>query len=413
MKQVLIIDESSIFRDFISEKLESKKVEISICVGKLDGLSKMRSLVPDLAIIDYTSAKDFLIDLLEEKAQDPNARKIPVILMAHELEKPFISRLGQLGVRKIIPKPVKIDQLFTEAGTALGIEFAIDVTPCIMEARVNEGIIFIEIAQGLNREKIGLLKYRIRELIELYALAAPKVLVMMSDLSLTFADGTNLELLLDNIMSDSRIRNRSIRILTMDGFTREFVSGNKQYREIEVVDNLASAVDSLIRDTGNGENKTAAISEKILSADTAGTEQASFEMRFKSELESLRTVAQDIYIAVIDDDVVIRNILAKTFQAINAKVDLFESGAAFLTNGKHDRYNLIFLDLIMPEMNGFQVLQKIREQNIVSPVIVLSAVSKREAVMKALSSGVKSYLIKPLEPHLLLKKAIEVLKAEL
>ena len=401
MKQVLIIDESNIFRDFISEKLESRKVEISICVGKLDSLSKMRSLVPDLAIIDYTSAKDFLIELLEEKAKDPNAKKIPVILMANELDKAVISRLGQLGVRKIIPKPVKIDQLFSEAGTALGLEFTIDVTPCIMEARVNEGIIFIEIAQGLNREKIGLLKYRIRELIELYALAAPKVLVMMSDLSLTFADGTNLEMLLDNIISDSRIRNRSIRILTMDGFTREFVSGNKQYRDIEVVDNLASAVDSLIRDTGNGENKTAAISEKILSGNTAGNEQASFEMRFKSELESLRTVAQDIYIAVIDDDVVIRNILAKTFQAINAKVDLFESGSAYLTNGKHDRYNLIFLDLIMPEMNGFQVLQKIREHNISSPVIVLSAVSKREAVMKALSSGVKSYLIKPLEPHLL------------
>lgn len=411
MKQVLIIDESSVFRDFISEKLESKNVEISICVGKLDSLSKMRSLVPDLAIIDYASAKDFLIDLLEEKAKDPNARKIPVILMAHELEKPVISRLALLGVRKIIPKPVKIDQLFSEAGTSLGMDFTIDVTPCIMEARVNEGIIFIEIAQGLNREKIGLLKYRIRELIELYDLAAPKVLVMMSDLSLTFADGTNLELLFDNIISDHRIRNRSIKILTMDGFTREFILGNKQYRDIEVADNLASAVDSLIRDSGNGESKTAVISEKILSTDTAATRQESFEMRFKSELEALRTVAQVIHIAVIDDDVVIRNILSKTFQAINAKVDLFESGIAYLASGKLDRYNLVFLDLIMPEMNGFQVLQKIQERNITSPVIVLSAVSKREAVMKALSSGVKSYLIKPLEPHLLLKKAIEVLKA--
>ncbi len=411
MKQVLIIDESSVFRDFISEKLESKNVEISICVGKLDSLSKMRSLVPDLAIIDYASARDFLLDLLEEKAKDPNARKIPVILMAHELEKPVISRLAVLGVRKIIPKPVKIDQLFSEAGAALGIDFTIDVTPCILEARVNEGIIFIEIAQGLNREKMGLLKYRIRELMELYDLAAPKVLVMMSDLSLTFADGMNLELLLDSIISDSRIRNRSIKLLTMDGFTREFVSGNKQYRDIEVVDNLTKAVESLVRDTGNGDNPTTVISEKILRADTSTSDRASFEMRFKSELESLRTVAQEIHIAVVDDDVVIRNILAKTFQAINAKVDLFESGSAYLASKNHDRYNLVFLDLIMPEMNGFQVLQKIKEQHITSPVIVLSAVSKREAVMKALASGVKSYLIKPLEPHLLLKKAIEVLKA--
>lgn len=413
MKQVVIIDESSVFRDFISEKFESQNTSLSVCIGKLDSLSKMRSLLPDLAIIDYTTAKDFLFDLLEEKSRDPNAKSIPVILIAHELEKAVLNRLASLGVRKIIPKPVKIDQLFSAVSGYLGIDFTIDLTPCILEARVNEGIIFIEIAQGLNREKIDLLKYRIRELIELYDLASPKILVMLSDLSLSFADGTNLELLLNNILSDHRIRNRNIRVLTLDSFARDFISGNKEYREIDVVDNLTKAVESLIREPSNGEELTTVISERLLSAgkDTPGI--ANFEMRFKSELETLRTAAKDIRIAVVDDDVVIRTILDKTFQSINAKVDLFESGVAFLASGKASRYSLVFLDLIMPELNGFQVLQKLREQNILSPVIVLSAVSKREAVLKALSSGVKSYLIKPLEPHMILKKAIDVLKAAL
>lgn len=413
MKQVVIIDESSVFRDFISEKFESQNTSLSVCIGKLDSLSKMRSLIPDLVIIDYTTAKDFLFDLLEEKSRDPNAKSIPVILMAHELEKAVLNRLASLGVRKIIPKPVKIDQLFSAVSGYLGIDFTIDLTPCILEARVNEGIIFIEIAQGLNREKIDLLKYRIRELIELYDLASPKILVMLSDLSLSFADGTNLELLLNNILSDHRIRNRNIRVLTLDSFARDFISGNKEYREIDVVDNLTKAVESLIREPSNGEELTTVISERLLSAgkDTPGI--ANFEMRFKSELETLRTAAKDIRIAVVDDDVVIRTILDKTFQSINAKVDLFESGVAFLASGKASRYSLVFLDLIMPELNGFQVLQKLREQNILSPVIVLSAVSKREAVLKALSSGVKSYLIKPLEPHMILKKAIDVLKAAL
>jgi len=413
MKQVVIIDESSVFRDFISEKFESQNTSLSVCIGKLDSLSKMRSLLPDLAIIDYTTAKDFLFDLLEEKSRDPNAKSIPVILMAHELEKAVLNRLASLGVRKIIPKPVKIDQLFSAVSGYLGIDFTIDLTPCILEARVNEGIIFIEIAQGLNREKIDLLKYRIRELIELYDLASPKILVMLSDLSLSFADGTNLELLLNNILSDHRIRNRNIRVLTLDSFARDFISGNKEYREIDVVDNLTKAVESLIREPSNGEELTTVISERLLSAGKDAPGIANFEMRFKSELETLRTAAKDIRIAVVDDDVVIRTILDKTFQSINAKVDLFESGVAFLASGKASRYSLVFLDLIMPELNGFQVLQKLREQNILSPVIVLSAVSKREAVLKALSSGVKSYLIKPLEPHMILKKAIDVLKAAL
>ena len=83
MKQVVIIDESSVFRDFISEKFESQNTSLSVCIGKLDSLSKMRSLLPDLAIIDYTTAKDFLFDLLEEKSRDPNAKSIPEIGRAH------------------------------------------------------------------------------------------------------------------------------------------------------------------------------------------------------------------------------------------------------------------------------------------------------------------------------------------
>lgn len=411
MKQVLIIDESSIFRDYISEKLESHNVEITVCVGKLDSLSKMRSLLPDLAIIDYASSKEFLFELLEEKSRDPNAKKIPIILMAQELDTKIVTNLASFGVRKIIPKPIKIDQLFLAISHFLSIDFNIDVTPCILEARLNDNVIFIEIAQGLNREKFGLLKYRIRELIELYKLAMPKVLVMMTDLALSFADGANLELLMASILSDHRIHNRNIKILTMDSFTREFIEGTKEYREIEVLDNLTKAIDSLIKDSVPGDTVSSVISEKILSVGTTNGAPANFEMRFKSELETLRSVAKDIHIAVIDDDVVIRNILAKTFQAINAKVTLFESGIAFLAQSNSKQFDLVFLDLIMPEMNGFQVLQRLHDKNFTSPIIVLSAVSKREAVMKVLSSGVKSYLIKPLEPETLLRKTIEVLKA--
>ena len=86
-----------------------------------------------------------------------------------------MANLSGYGIKKIIPKPLKIDQLFTAITDILHIEFEIDNTPCILEARVNDNIIFIEIAQGLNREKIDLLKYKIQELIALYNLTYPKV----------------------------------------------------------------------------------------------------------------------------------------------------------------------------------------------------------------------------------------------
>ncbi len=412
MKQVLLIDDSNIFRDYIKNKLDANHIGVDIGVGQLDSLSKMRSVLPDLIILDFNLSKGFVFDLLESKKADPNARDIPVLMLAQKIEKDEITRLLMYGVKKIISKPLKIDQLFSAITDILHVDFEIDTTPCILEARVNDNILFIEIAQGLNREKIELLRYKIRELIALYNLFNPKILVMMTDLSLSFVDSPNLELLLGNIMADSNIRNRNIKVLTLDSFARDFIEGNKAYNDIQVVTDLSKAIDSLLKDIGSVIDTPTLISERILSVDNDHNNgSATIEMRFKSELESLKSLGQDIKIAVIDDDVVIRTVLAKTFQTIQAKVDQFESGTAFVPRALAQTYDLIFLDLMMPGMNGFEVLVKLKENGITTPVIVLSAISQREAVMKVLSSGVKSYMIKPLKPDALLKKAIEVLQA--
>ena len=412
MKQVLLIDESNVFRDYIKGKLDEKHVNIEIGLGKLDSLSKMRSFVPDLVIIDLNTSRTFVYQLFDGNKHDPNAREIPVIVLAQKIEKSEITRLSGYNVKKIIPKPLKIDQLFQAITEIIHVDFDIDTTPCILEARVNDNIIFVELAQGFNREKIGLLKYKIRELIGLYNLNAPKILVMMTDLSLSFVDGPNLELLMDSIMADPAIKNRNIKILTLDGFARDFLAGNKEYADIQVVTDLTKAIDSLLKDAFTTTDTTALISEKILQSNGAvGLDGSALEMRFKSELEALKSVAHDIRIAVVDDDVVIRTVLAKTFQAINATVDQFESGTEFLPCALGANYDLVFLDLMMPGINGFDVLVKMKESEIVTPVIVLSSVSQREAVLKVLSAGVKSYMIKPLKPEALLKKAIEVLQA--
>lgn len=417
MKQVLLIDDSPIFRDYIKSKLTAKGVTVDIGVGHLDSLSKMRSLVPDLVIIDYNANRNFIFDLLEAKRKDPNAQGVPVIVTAQKIEKEEVSRLSGHSVRKVIPKPIKVDQLLGAVSDILKIEFDIDETPCILEARVNDNILFVEIAQGLNREKIELLRYKMRELIELYNLSSPKVLVMMTDLSLSFVDGPNLDLLLESLTADARVRNKNIKVLTLDGFARDYLEGNKKYADIQVVNDLSKALDSLLRDAAG--DASTVISERILSAGAGGGKEASIEMRFKSELEAviqkdseaLQSVAPGIKIAVVDDDVVIRTVLAKTFSAISARVDQYETGNAFVSQLDARQYDLVFLDLIMPGLNGFEVLIKMREQEYPAPVIVLSAISQREAVLKVLSAGVKSYMIKPLQPDAILKKALEVLKA--
>ena len=66
---------------------------------------------------------------------------------------------------------------------------------------------------------------------------------------------------------------------------------------------------------------------------------------------------------------------------------------------------------VTKSFDGFQVMAEMKRMNRSVPIIVLSALSQRETVVKALKNGVTSYIIKPLDPVSVLNKAKEILKA--
>jgi len=62
----------------------------------------------------------------------------------------------------------------------------------------------------------------------------------------------------------------------------------------------------------------------------------------------------------------------------------------------------------MPQMNGFEVLEKLQSQGFAVPIIVLSALSGRENVLQAMGLGISTYMTKPLNPDELVRKTFEV-----
>jgi DNA-binding response OmpR family regulator len=108
---------------------------------------------------------------------------------------------------------------------------------------------------------------------------------------------------------------------------------------------------------------------------------------------------------------VIQELVKTTFGAIDATVQAFSDGREFVEGARGTSWDLVFLDILMPGMDGFEVLSALHSEDIELPIIILSAVSQREAVVRAFEAGVKSYLIKPLKPDQILKKTLEILKA--
>jgi DNA-binding response OmpR family regulator len=422
MKQVLIIDESPLFREYLRIKLTENDIEVNIGVNALDGIAKIRNLSPDLIVMDYHLSRHGCMEVLGAKRTNPNAVNIPVIVMAQRIDQKKILELVPYNVKKVFTKPVKIDALFLTFSEILQIPFNVDESPGIVEVHVNDDIIFIEIAQGLNRDKLDLLRFKIAELIELYEIKVPKVIVMLSDIHLTFADAPNLQSLLDVVMLASRARRRYIRLLTRDDFVRKYIEGQKEYREIEVVSNLQYAMDGLLAELDvsmeYAEKKAEIIGDKILSAGPEA-EGGAMQLRFDAETkpkkldpEALKDSMRNVRIAVVDDDLIIRELIKNTFQKTGAGITAFPDGGEYLAAAERDNFDLVFLDLMMPVVDGFAVLNSLRAKDIQQPVIVLSAVTQRDTVVKAFRMGVKSYLTKPLKPDDIFKKAIEILKPD-
>ncbi len=413
MKQVLIIDAPPLFSGYLKDKLNTEKIKVGFAEIKKDAFPKMLSALPDLIIINIDETHKDFFDFLSKKRDDLNASKIPIIITGPTMERDQVSSLSQYNVIKYFNKPIKFDIFFNAIARVFLASFAFDTTPCIMEIHVNNNIIFIEIANGLNREKLVILKYRLTEIIDFTHISTPKIVLMMLDLTLSFVDGANLEMLLDNILDDTRIQAKNLKIITTDSFTKELVAGHPQYAGIQVATSLSMILNSIVDKTETTDIADL-ITEKVLNS-TDDMNQGLVQTQFHSEIseeDDESSSALTSTIAIVEDDNVTRTMLEHTFAGINAQISSFANGSDFLTSTKKIEYDLIILDTNLPGLSGFDVLKILQNKQYFSPTIVYSSEKSKESVMQALSLGAKTYLVKPLKSEILLQKAIEVLRSK-
>lgn len=410
MKSVIIIDASPMFQEFLKDKLTDEKVSVTVASGQRDAFVKILSVLPDLIIIDLVDDFATFVEFLEKKYKDPNASKIPIIVSGPVIDRAKIALLVKFGVIKYFTKPIKFDIFFEAVGQILRLAFSMDVTPCVLDIHRNGDLIFIEVAQNLNREKIALLKYKLSELIENEKIESPKIVLMMTNLDLTFVDTVNLEMLLDNILANPLIKPKNVKVLSFNDFTKELIEGHPQYAGMETAENLPSVLNSLV-DSNASSSMSDLITEKIL---MPGQVQpgGSIETRFHSDsgvIQDEDASPSVLRIALVDDDAVTKTLLENAFSKSGGKCDKYSSGAEFLIGVKKYKYDLVVLDIFMPGISGFDILQRLQAGYNVPPIVIYSQAAQRESVMQALSLGAKRYFAKPQKPEEIVQKSLELL----
>lgn len=106
---------------------------------------------------------------------------------------------------------------------------------------------------------------------------------------------------------------------------------------------------------------------------------------------------------VVDDNKVNRLLLARGLEAQGHMVETVENGKQALEKLRADSFDLVLLDIEMPEMNGYQVLETCLQDAELRdiPIIMTSSLDELDSVVKCIELGAEDYLNKPVNPILL------------
>lgn len=100
-------------------------------------------------------------------------------------------------------------------------------------------------------------------------------------------------------------------------------------------------------------------------------------------------------ILIVEDEFKIADVIAGRLRKENYIVDVFDNGEAGLDNALTNIYDLIILDVMLPKVDGFKILEEIRREKINAKVIMLTAKSMIEDKLMGGNSGANDYLTKP------------------
>ncbi len=115
-------------------------------------------------------------------------------------------------------------------------------------------------------------------------------------------------------------------------------------------------------------------------------------------------------ILIIDDEKVMIDVLTKLLAEENYDVDYSMNGREGLEKLDKNRYDLLILDIMLPDINGLEILEEVRTNKNNLPVIMMTAFSSVETAVKAMKMGAREYLTKPFnndEVLLQIRRALE------
>jgi DNA-binding response OmpR family regulator len=102
-----------------------------------------------------------------------------------------------------------------------------------------------------------------------------------------------------------------------------------------------------------------------------------------------------VRVLIVEDEASIRRGLSDVLRFRGCEVAVAENGVEGLRLGISERWDLIVLDIMLPELDGFRVCQQLRAANRTMPILMLTAKGDEDDVVRGFEAGANDYVIKP------------------
>jgi len=133
----------------------------------------------------------------------------------------------------------------------------------------------------------------------------------------------------------------------------------------------------------------------------------------KSIQPLLNALPENINILLAEDNIINQKVAQSIFKNIGYEIDIARNGQQALDMMNSCKYDVVFMDLLMPEMDGLQATMKIREQGLTVPIIAMTADEDEQRRADAFLAGMNEYLIKPVKVEVIKELLIKLFSKSL
>jgi DNA-binding response OmpR family regulator len=377
MKKILIIEDDQIVANIYGNKFSVDHFKVEIAADGETGLALVNSFKPDAVLLDLMLPKTSGLDVLKKIRAEAGMETLPVIVFSNTYLSNMVQEAWKAGATKCLSKANCTPKQVIEVIRAL-IQPGI---PGADEAAAPAGQPVQPVAQSAPA-----------------ASSAESDAAFQADLRKSFLDSlpASITAARNYLREISKNNDETSRVQQLQELYRRIhtLTGNAAIAGLAQISQLADALEALLKELFE--------KPKNVNASTLRTVAAAIDF-FPTLLEQSRLPgAADApntrpEILVVDDEAISRRAVTYALEKAKLQCSSLESAEAAVDLLAQRKFDLIFLDVDMPGMNGFELCTKLRsfQRNKTTPVVFVTSLTDFESRANSTMSGGNDLIAKP------------------